>query len=260
MVENPQAPAGAGGAGARRVALVTGAAQGLGAAVAARLHADGHTVILADLDEAGAARTAASLDAAGDSAVPWSLDVSDPAAIAAAGTAITARFGGVDVLVNNAGRTVPRSIWDIEVEEWDDVLATNLRSVLLVTRAFAPGMRERGWGRVVNMASLAGQQGGLVAGAHYASSKAGIIVLTKIFAKDLAADGVTVNAVAPAAIRIPAMDAMDPAKLEASRQGIPVGRFGEAYEVAETVAYLARDEAAFVTGATLDINGGVSMR
>ena len=105
---------------------------------------------------------------------------------------------------------------------------------------------DDGRSRTPDIPSLAGQQGGLVAGAHYASSKAGIIVLTKIFAKDLAADGVTVNAVAPAAIRTPAMDAMDPAKLEASRQGIPVGRFGEAYEVAETVAYLARDEAAFV--------------
>lgn len=252
--QDPGAP------GTRRTALITGAAQGLGAAVAARLHAAGHRVVLADLDLDGATRTAGDLDSDGATAVPWHVDVADPAAIEAAGREVAERVGAVDILINNAGRTVPRSIWDIDVAEWDDILATNLRSVLLVTRAFAPAMRARGWGRIVNMASIAGQQGGLVAGAHYASSKAGIIVLTKIFAKDLAADGVTVNAVAPAAVRTPAMDQMDPEKLAASRATIPVGRFGEAAEVAAMVAYLCQEDAGYVTGATLDINGGVAMR
>lgn len=188
------------------------------------------------------------------------VDVRDAVAVRASLDDVRGRLGAPDVLVNNAARTVPRSVWDIGLDEWDDVLATNLRSVLVATRELAPAMRERGWGRIVNMASLAGQQGGLVAGAHYASSKAGIVVLTKIFARELAASGVTVNAVAPAAVRTPVMDGMDPGQLEQVTASIPVGRLGRADEVAALVAYLCGERAGYVTGATLDINGGVFMR
>jgi 3-oxoacyl-[acyl-carrier protein] reductase len=121
-------------------------------------------------------------------------------------------------------------------------------------------MRSRGRGRIINLSSLAGQQGGAVAGAHYAASKAGIIVLTKIAAQELAPHGVTVNAIAPAAVRTPVMDDMPADRLEAVRQRIPVGRFGEPEEVAALAVFLASDEAAYITGATLDVNGGLSMR
>lgn len=243
-----------------RVAVVTGAGRGLGAAIAATLHAAGHRVALLDLDEASATATATDLDATGATAVGVRADVADPDGLRTALRDAADQLGSPDVLVNNAGRTVPRSVWDIELDEWDDVLATNLRSVLVATRELAPAMRERGFGRVVNMASLAGQQGGLIAGAHYAASKAGIIVLTKVFAKDLAASGVTVNAVAPAAVRTPVMDDMDPAELERSTTGIPVGRLGRPEEVAELVGFLCREDAGYITGATVDINGGISMR
>lgn len=243
-----------------RVAVVTGAGRGLGAAIATTLHAAGHRVALLDLDGDSATAAAAQLDPTGATAVGVRADVADPDALRSALRDATDQLGSPDVLVNNAGRTVPRSVWDIELDEWDDVLATNLRSVLVATRELAPAMRERGFGRVVNMASLAGQQGGLIAGAHYAASKAGIIVLTKVFAKDLAASGVTVNAVAPAAVRTPVMDDMDPAELARSTAGIPVGRLGRAEEVAELVGFLCREDAGYITGTTVDINGGISMR
>jgi 3-oxoacyl-[acyl-carrier protein] reductase len=168
--------------------------------------------------------------------------------------------GEVDVMVNNAARTISRPFWEIEQAEWDDVLAVNLRGVFFGCQLAGERMRERGRGRIINLSSLAGQQGGAVAGAHYAASKAGIIVLTKVAAQELAPHGVTVNAIAPAAVRTPAMDEIAPDRLEALRQRIPVGRFGEAEEVGALAVFLASDAAAYITGATLDMNGGLLMR
>ncbi|MEV0069005.1 SDR family NAD(P)-dependent oxidoreductase [Amycolatopsis sp. NPDC050768] len=239
---------------------MTGAGRGIGAAVAERLHGLGHRVALLDIDAGSSAAKARELDASGTTAAPFAVDVRDPAAVRAVAEEVRRAFGEPEILVNNAARTRSRSVWDIEVTEWDDVLATNLRSVFLLTRELAPAMRERGWGRVVNLASLAGQQGGLVAGAHYAASKAGVLVLTKVFAKELAASGVTVNAVAPAATRTPVMDEMDGEELDAAEAAIPVGRFGRAEEVADLVAYLCGETTGYITGATFDINGGLFMR
>jgi 3-oxoacyl-[acyl-carrier protein] reductase len=169
-------------------------------------------------------------------------------------------LGSVEVLVNNAARTSTRPLWDIELDEWDTVLETNLRSVFVASRLVADGMRERRWGRIVNLTSLAGQQGGVVAGAHYAASKAGIIVLTKIFARELAGDGVTVNAIAPAAVRTPVMDDMPPARILAVEASIPVGRLGRPSDVAAVAALLVSEDGGYITGATYDVNGGLFMR
>ncbi len=243
-----------------RVALVTGSTQGLGRAMAQRLIDDGVRVVVTGRSEERAAGVAAELDDTGERALGLGLDVASREQLAAVVATVERLWGPIDILVNNAGTTASTGIWDVDDDEWDDVLATNLRSVLIASQLIAPGMRERGWGRIVNHASLAGQQGGAVTGPHYAASKAGILVLTKILAADLAADGVTVNAIAPAATKAPPMEAMGPDKLRMLEERIPVRRVGRPEEVAALVAFLVSDDAGFVTGATYDINGGLFMR
>jgi len=236
-----------------RAAFITGAAQGLGEAIALALHARGARVVCADVNGEGAERVATSL---GGRASAAEVDVRDRAALERAFSAA----GEVDVMVNNAARTVARPFWEIAADEWDDVLAVNLRGVFFGCQIAGEHMRERGSGRILNLASIAGQQGGSVAGAHYAASKAGIIVLTKIVAKELAPHGVTVNAIAPAAVRTPVMDSIPEERIAALEATIPVGRLGRADEVGELAAFLASDAAGFVTGATYDVNGGLFMR
>jgi 3-oxoacyl-[acyl-carrier protein] reductase len=243
-----------------RVALVTGAAQGIGAVVAETLHRAGAKVAVADVRVDAATQTSAAIDPASTRALPIEVDVRSRESVARAFETAEAALGPIDILVNNAAITAQGSVWEIEPEDWDEVMAVNLRGTLLCCQIAGPGMSERGFGRIVNLASLAGQQGGTVAGAHYAASKAGILVLTKIIAKELADKGVTVNAVVPAAIRGPVMDTMPAERLAALERTIPVGRFGEAQEVAALVAFLCSSAAGYITGAALDINGGLGMR
>ena len=243
-----------------RAAIVTGAGRGLGEAIAIELAGRGARVLLADIDGEAAALAAAAIRDSGGAAESAPLDVADWAAVHQLVSDFTARAERLDILVNNAARSVARSFWEIDPAEWDDVMAVNLRGVVAGCRAAGAIMREAKWGRIVNLASLAGQQGGINGGAHYAASKAGIIVLTKIVAAELAGSGVTVNAVAPAAIEGPIMDAMPAERQEAIAASIPVGRAGRPEEVAATVAFLASERAAFITGTTIDVNGGLFMR
>ncbi|WP_341889335.1 SDR family NAD(P)-dependent oxidoreductase [Variovorax sp. YR752] len=240
---------------AGRVAFVTGAAQGLGAAIARGLAQAGARVALADIDEVNAQAVAAEVNGL---ALP--LDVRDEQAFNDRFAQAVAHFGGVDILVNNAARTPTTSLWDITPAEWDDVLAINLRGSFFGCRIAGRHMRARGAGRIVNLASLAGQQVSSATGVHYAASKAGLLALTRAFAQELAPHGVTVNALAPAAIDSPALAALAPERQQALKAGIPLGRFGLADEVAAAVVYLASPAAAFMTGATLDLNGGRFMR
>lgn len=238
-----------------RVALVTGGARGIGEAVGRALAGRGASVMLGDVDAAGAEEAAREIGC--DS---FALDVRSRASFEAAIEAAIERYGSLDILVNNAALTIRRPFFEIGEAEWDEVLAVNLRGVFLGCRLAGPLMRERGFGRIVNLSSLAGQAGSPVNGAHYSASKAGILALTKAAARELAPHGVTVNAVAPAAIDGPVMAALTPEEVEALARSIPAGRLGTPEEVAALVAFLASDEAAFVTGATFDINGGLLMR
>jgi 3-oxoacyl-[acyl-carrier protein] reductase len=241
----------------RRTAIVTGAAQGIGEAIARALYSNGATVVVADVNGDAADAAARKIDPAGERAWATEVDVRDRGSLDSLVGQTISKCGRIEILVNNAARTVTR---EIDAEEWDDVLAVNLRGVLFGCQIVGPHMQEQGWGRIINLGSLAGQQGGLIAGAHYAASKAGVIVLTKIVAKALAGHGVTVNAIAPAAISGPAMDAMPPEQVTSLPAAIPVGRVGQPEEIAALAAFLASDDAGYITGATIDINGGLLMR
>ena len=236
-------------------AIVTGAARGLGEAIARRLHADGRGVVVADLDADGAARLAGEL---GDRAVALAHDVRE---LESWERALETAGDDLDALVNNAARTEIRPFFEIPLEEWDDVLATNLRGTYLGIRVVGAALRDRGrGGRIVNLSSVAGQNSRAVTGAHYASSKAAIVALTRHAATELAPHGVTVNAVAPAAIDGPMVATVPPERLRAMLATIPVGRLGRPEEVAALVAWLLSADAGFATGATFDLNGGMLMR
>ena len=244
---------------ASQTAFVTGAAHGLGAAIAAALLSSGRNVVLTDIDIA-VEQIAKEIDPDSTRAIALRLDVRDEDAFKNAFDVAITRFGAVDIMVNNAARTAIGSVWDISPQEWDDVLAINLRGVFFGCRIAGRHMRERGSGRIVNLSSIAGQQGSLATGAHYASSKAGILVLTKIFAQELAPFSITVNAIAPSAIAGPAVDSIAPEQRDAILKTVPLGRLGDPSDVGAAVLYLASDGAGYITGMTLDINGGRFMR
>jgi 3-oxoacyl-[acyl-carrier protein] reductase len=234
------------------IAIVTGAAQGIGEAIARRLHADGYEVALADIGDAELA--ASDL---GEGARAHALDVRD---LDSWERLLAALDGDVYALVNNAARTEFRSFWEIDVDEWDDVLATNLRGTYLGCRAVGEALRGLGRGRIVNLASDAAFAASGGSGVHYAASKAGVVAVTRRAATELAPYGVTVNAVAPAAIDGPLARSVLRDRLDEKLADIPVARLGRAEEVAAIVAFLLSDDAGYITGATLDVNGGVVMR
>ena len=234
------------------IAIVTGAAQGIGEAIARRLHADGYEVALADIGDAEL--VASDL---GEGARAHALDVRD---LDSWERLVAALDGDVYALVNNAARTEFRSFWEIDVDEWDDVLATNLRGTYLGCRAVGEALRGLGRGRIVNLASDAAFAASGGSGVHYAASKAGVVAVTRRAATELAPYGVTVNAVAPAAIDGPLARSVLRDRLDEKLADIPVARLGRAEEVAAIVAFLLSDDAGYITGATLDVNGGVVMR
>jgi len=236
-------------------AIVTGAARGIGEAIARRLHAEGRRVVLADIDVAGVEAIAAEL---GDPALALALDVRK---LDSWERLLSRVDDDLYALVNNAARTEFRSFWEIDLDEWDDVLATNLRGTYLGCRVVGAALRERGGGgRIVNLASDAAFAASGASGAHYAASKAGVVAVTHRAATALAPHGVTVNAVAPAAIDGPLAQSVLRERLAEKLAEIPVGRLGRPEEVAALVSFLLSDDAAYITGATLDVNGGVLMR
>ncbi|GAC05708.1 SDR family NAD(P)-dependent oxidoreductase [Paraglaciecola chathamensis] len=245
-----------------KVALVTGAAQGLGYVICESLIKAGYSVVVSDIDADTARSAALALDDSGKKALSVKLDVMQKQDFAHALTFTTEAFGHCDLLVNNAAMTPTTAVMDITPEEFSQVLDINLRGNFLGCQVFGQYFADKGFGRIVNLASLAGQMGGTASGAHYASSKAGIMTLTKIFARQFADAGVTVNAIAPGPVDVPSVRDKVPAeKLEQIINNmIPVKAMSNPAFIGSMVVMLAADEANTVTGATWDINGGIFMR
>lgn len=243
------------------VAVVTGAAGGMGEAISARLHRDGFRVLVTDLDEAAGTRVAQELSPDGSTCAFHRLDVSRKEDFEQALAHLRAGWGEPSVLVNNAALTRAADTMTLDSDEFLDVLSVNSGSVFWGCQVFGAAMSATGHGRIVNMASLAGENGGTATGAHYATSKGGIITLTKVFARQLAASGVTVNAISPGPHDLPVVHRTVPEdKLAAVVSSIPVGRLGDPGFVADAVSLLVQDNAGFVTGAVWDINGGLYLR
>jgi len=242
-----------------KVAIVTGAGRGIGRAIALALTREGADVIVNDVDPPSAEATANEARTMGRRALSIVADVSKKEeVIKMVETAIKA-FGKIDILVNNAGIFSSIPLEDMTEENWDKTLKINLKSVFLCSQAAMKFMKLQKSGKIVNIASLAGKVGGIVAGADYAASKAGVLCLTKSLAKQLAPYGINVNAVAPAWIETDMMKDWPKETKEAVLKQIPLGRFGKPEEVAEAVAFLVSEGAGFITGATIDINGGILM-
>ncbi|MFM0441108.1 SDR family NAD(P)-dependent oxidoreductase [Paraburkholderia strydomiana] len=242
---------------AQRVAVVTGGAGGIGRAIATRLQRDGMRVALWDLD-ASAAHDAADNVSNGkdDDAIGVHVDVTNEASVTAALDATLERFGALHVLINSAGTTGPiATVADSALDGWQRCIDVNLRSVFLCSRAAVKPMLDAGFGRIVNLASIAGKEGNPSMSA-YSAAKAGVIAFTKSMGKELALTPVRVNCIAPALIETPLLQQMTPDALAASLTKIPMQRAGTADEVASLAAWLASGECSFSTGATFDLSGG----
>ena len=234
-------------------AVVTGGAQGFGRAITERFAASGARVAIWDRDLALAERTAAQL---GDAVMALACDVTDPTAVAAARDATLAQLGRIDILINNAGIAGANAkTWETDVEEWRKVMRINLDGPFLCARVVVPHMIAQGYGRIVNIASIAGKEGNPNA-AHYSASKAGLIALTKSLGKELAGCDIAVNAVTPAAAKTAIFDQITEAHIAFMLSKIPRNRFVTVEEVASLVAWLASAENSFATGAVFDISGG----
>ncbi len=246
---------------AGRAIMVTGAAKGIGAAIARAFHREGGRVALLDIDSPGVEALARELRATGDDPLALKTDVTVAADVRRAVDAIIGRWRRLDVLVNNAGgfsRIIPTE--EIPDEEWEAILRLNLTSVFLCAKAVLPIMKRQGSGRIVSVSSVVGRAGAVTVTSHYAAAKAGILGFTRHLAREVGPDGITVNAVAPgttATERFKALRSVEETRRLA--ESIPLRRIAEPDEIAEAVLFLASDAARYITGAALDVNGGMLM-
>ncbi len=241
-----------------RVALVTGASQGIGRACAARLAKSGATVVVAARNQQKLDEVVQEITAAGGTAAAFVLDVADEEQIKTVIKAAIARFGKIDILVNNAGITHDQLVMRMKRADWDSVINTNLTSAYLCTQQVISPMLKQRWGRIVNIASVFGQTG-QAGQANYAASKAGLIGLTMAVARELASRSITCNAVAPGFIETAMTEVLSGEFKENALKMIPLGRTGTPEEVAHAVEFLASEQAGYITGHVLNINGGMLM-
>lgn len=241
-----------------RIALVTGASQGIGRACALELAQAGATVALAARNEGKLADAVAEIEAAGGKAAAFALDVASEASIKNSAKSILDRFGKVEILVNNAGITRDGLMLRMKRADWDDVLSTNLTGAFLLTQSLLSAMLKNRWGRIINITSVVGRTG-QAGQVNYAASKAGMIGMTRSMAREVASRGITVNAVAPGYIETPMTAVLDEKQRAAMMANIPLGRPGTDHEIAKAVAFLASEAAGYITGHVLDVNGGMFM-
>jgi 3-oxoacyl-[acyl-carrier protein] reductase len=239
-----------------RIAVVTGAAQGIGFAVAQRLIASGATVAVWDRDESLAAQAVATLTSGGGKAVAFTVEQADSASVAEAARRTEADLGRIDILVNNAGISGPTMpVVDFPLDEWRRIVDIDLNGVFYCCKAVVPGMISRGYGRIVNVASIAGKEGNPNAAA-YSAAKAGVIALTKSLGKELAAHDIAVNCVTPAAAKTKIFDQISQQHIDYMLSRIPRGRYLKVEEAAGMIAWLVSAENSFTTGAVFDLSGG----
>ncbi len=243
----------------RRIALVTGASRGIGRAIAHELGRQGHLVVGTATTASGAAKIEEDLHANGISGAGRALDVTDQASVDTLVKAVTEEFGAPTILVNNAGITRDNLLMRMKEDEWDAVLDTNLKSVYRVTKACLRGMTRERFGRIVNISSVVATMGNL-GQANYAAAKAGLEGFTRALAREVASRSITVNAVAPGFIATDMTQALPDAQREALLTQIPLARLGEPEEVAAAVGFLTSVNAGYITGETLQVNGGMNMR
>ncbi|MBL27926.1 MAG: 3-oxoacyl-ACP reductase [Rhodospirillaceae bacterium] len=237
-----------------RVAAITGGARGIGLAAAQRLHASGARIALWDVDEARMAK--AKADLGGNDVIACKVDVTDPASVDQACKDTVAAFGKLDILVNNAGVAgLSAKVIDMPVEEWRRVVDIDLTGVFLCTKAVLPPMIKNGYGRIVNVASIAGKEGNPNA-SPYSAAKAGVIALTKSVAKEVVGTGVICNCITPAVIQTEILEQVSQEHIDYMVSRIPLGRTGQAEEVGALIAWLSSEDCSFSTGAAFDISGG----
>ncbi|HTM15246.1 MAG TPA: 3-oxoacyl-[acyl-carrier-protein] reductase [Terracidiphilus sp.] len=243
---------------AGRIALVTGASQGIGRACALELAKAGATVALAARNEAKLSEVAVEIGEAGGQAAGFALDMSSEESIKNGAKAVLDKFGKIEILVNNAGITRDDLMMRMKRADWDDVLSTNLTGTFLLTQVLLRQMMKNRWGRIINITSVVGRTGqeGQV---NYAASKAGLIGFTRSLAREVASRGITVNAVAPGYIETPMTAVLGEKLREKMLEQIPLGRTGTDSDIAHSVVFLASEKAAYITGHVLDVNGGMFM-
>jgi NAD(P)-dependent dehydrogenase (short-subunit alcohol dehydrogenase family) len=244
-----------------RIVMVTGGVKGIGLRIVRAFGREGARLAVLDVDGTGLDRLATELASRDVQTLPLEADVTRAADVGAAVEAIVGRWGRIDVLVNNAGGfAVIRRTEDIPEEEWEAIFRFNVTSAFLCTRAVLPVMKRQRAGAIVNMSSIAGRGGAVTVTSHYAAAKAAILGFTRQLAREVARDGITVNAVAPGNVGTERWQALrtDEQKQKIA-EGVPVGRVSEPEEIAESVLFLASDAARYITGATLDVNGGLVM-
>lgn len=245
-----------------KVAVVTGSGskRGIGREIAMSLSKQGASIVIADMNQEGIDEVVAEIRSAGGNAMGATLNVTDEASVNALVEKTLETFGSLDILVNNAGISQKVTVEDMTLEDMKRIFNVNMFGLFLMTQAAMKPMKEKGWGRIINLSSVSGKRGGGVfGGAHYSASKAAVLGFSKNLAREVAKDGITVNCVAPGLVNTDIWKSMPEEMAQKVIEGIPMGRPGETKEIASTITFLASSEASYITGEDIDINGGSHM-